>query len=194
MAQGGGQDGERRLAGAGWTGVVGHVEAEIEVGIAQAAAHQGGDSLGLGVDALGERLVGGWRGGLALQAGLAGETVADGGGEALPVGLGDALLQAGAEVGQHDLAHLAGPDADGMDEAAGDALAGTLRASQDTAHEHELMAPQSDARVTMWSYVVSTFEPHRQSGRKRPKSPPFRRGRGSKTGSIGASVARIDRI
>ena len=157
VAQGGGQQGERGFGRRLGRSVVGDAEAEVVTGVAEAAAHEGGDDGGLGGDALGESegfRVGCGRG---WQAGLSGERVLDGGGELLPVAWGDALLEAAAEMGEDQLADL-GALALGVDQAVSDTAGGAFGASFDAPDEHSPMISHARQSVnTSGQHVVSTF-------------------------------------
>ena len=136
LAQAGGQQRERLLAGCR-CGIVGDLEAEVAIAVAQAAADERGDGAGLGGDALGEFALG--RIGVGVgQRTLAGQLVADGGGEAFPVGAGDAPIEAGGEMGEDDLANL-GTAALGVDEAVGGAAGSAVGAGLDAPDEHSPM-------------------------------------------------------
>ena len=76
--------------------------------------------------------------------------------------LGHAFLEAGGEIGEDDLAHLAGPDAARVDEAIGDAASGPLGPSFDPADEHKANLPRDGIYVNKSShYVVTTRGPER---------------------------------
>ena len=173
LAQAGGQQRERLLAGCG-CGIVGDLEAEIAIAVAQAAADERGDGAGLGGDAVGEFALG--RIGVGVgQRTLAGQLVADGGGEAFPVGAGDAPFEAGGEMGEDDLADL-GTAALGVDEAVGGAAGSAVGAGLDAPDEHSPMLAENFKYVNLGSpHVVSTLGRIRQKTGKDAESKPARR-------------------
>ena len=171
LAQAGGQQRERLLAGCR-CGIVGDLEAEVAIAVAQAAADERGDGAGLGGDALGEFALG--RIGVGQRT-LAGQLVADGGGEAFPVGAGDAPIEVGGEMGEDDLANL-GTAALGVDEAVGGAAGSAVGAGLDAPDEHSPMLAEKSKSVNLGSqHVVSTLSRIRQKTGKDAESKPARR-------------------